>query len=471
MIGITAYGLYLPACRLKNETISQAWDRPVIKGEKAVANYDEDSLTLGLAAAFNCLGETEGSSLDGLFFASTTSPYSEKSVSSFLATALGLPEGARACDFAGSLKCGSNALLAALDGLKAGSISNGLVVAADCRLAPPGNLNEPYVGDGACALSLGKSGAIATLIDSYTVFDEYTPNWRRSGALYFDSDDPRFSQLAGYSRSVKTAISGLLSKAQIKPADIAKVATIAPDLRSQMGLVKELGFDPNKQLQDSLAASTGLIGSAHPLLCLAAALSEAEPGQKILFAAYGDGADAILFEVTSDIAEFKKRQVMKRALAHRRELKSYAKFLAFRQLIKGEESPFKIFTSTSMHLRERELNLKLYGLKCTGCGNIYHLQFKVCPHCRSKDKFDRVKLARTGKIFTFTQEYYFPAPESPVPMAVIDLDSGGRLIAQMIDTDPEEVKVGLKVELTLRRLHEAGGFYNYYWKCRPVREG
>jgi uncharacterized OB-fold protein len=55
-------------------------------------------------------------------------------------------------------------------------------------------------------------------------------------------------------------------------------------------------------------------------------------------------------------------------------------------------------------------------------------------------------------------------------MAVIDLDGGGRYLSQMTDVEASEVKVGMKVEMTFRRLHEGGGFHNYCWKCRPARE-
>ncbi|UCH90040.1 MAG: OB-fold domain-containing protein, partial [Thermoplasmata archaeon] len=77
-------------------------------------------------------------------------------------------------------------------------------------------------------------------------------------------------------------------------------------------------------------------------------------------------------------------------------------------------------------------------------------------------------LSKRGIINTFTQEYYYPTPEPPVTMAVIDLDGGGRILAQMTDTDPKSVSIGLPVELTFRRLHQGGEFLNYCWKCRPI---
>ncbi|MEE8449723.1 MAG: OB-fold domain-containing protein [Thermodesulfobacteriota bacterium] len=466
MIGITSLSVYLPSLRLKNETIAQAWGRPASRGQKAVANHDEDSLTMAIQASLNCPETVKKS--DGLFFASTTSPYGEKSASSFMATVLDCPQGTRSADFSGSLRAGTAALLAAWDGLKAGSLNQALVAAADCRLAAPGSLSESMVGDGACALVLGKNQPAAELVASYSIHSSYADSWRKSGDLYFDIDDPRFSQIAGYSQNVTAALKGLLQQTDLKPEAIAKLVTVAPDLRSQSGVAGKLGFRP-EQLQDPLATSVGGLGCAHPFLALAAALADAKAGELLLFSAYGDGADALLLKVNDGVEKLKQALKLELAVAGTREMKSYAKYLSFRSLIKGEEPKKTIFTSTSMQLREQDQTLKLYGRKCPDCGHIYHIPVRVCPSCRSKDKFERVKLARRGKIFTFTEEYYYPGPETPIPMAVVDLDSGGRMIMQMTDTEAGEAKVGLEVELVFRRLHQAGGFHNYYWKCRPLR--
>ena len=52
--------------------------------------------------------------------------------------------------------------------------------------------------------------------------------------------------------------------------------------------------------------------------------------------------------------------------------------------------------------------------------------------------------------------------------SVIDVE-GARLYLQMTDVNPKEVKLDLPVEFTFRKMHEAGGTPNYYWKCTPVR--
>ncbi len=468
MAGITSAGIYVPSYRLKAETIASAWGRSPAKGERVVANHDEDSLTMSFAAAYDALRDRGVERVGGLYFASTTSPYAEKSVSSFIATALDLPPEARTADFGGSLRAGSAALLAAIDAVKGGSASEVVVTAADCRMAAPGSASEPMVGDGAASVSIGGQDVIAEFLAHYGVYDEYADSWRKSVDYYFGTDDARFAMTMGYTRNVKSAVQGLLYKEKVDLADIDKVVMVAPDLRGQSGVAREAGPDPSK-LADGFATSLGLFGCAHPLIGLISALNESNPGDKILMVSYGDGADALLFRVTEEVDRLKRRELLKRASACARELKSYTKFLNFRRLIRTEELPYSIFTSTALAMREREQNLKLYALKCLGCGSIYPLKIRVCQKCHNKDKFEKVRLARKGKVFTYTQEYYYPSPDGPVTMAVVDLEGGGRLILQMTDVDPAEVRVGLDVELTLRKLHEAGGYYNYYWKCRPIR--
>ena len=59
-------------------------------------------------------------------------------------------------------------------------------------------------------------------------------------------------------------------------------------------------------------------------------------------------------------------------------------------------------------------------------------------------------------------------PEHPMPMVVVELDGGGRIYLQGTDCAEGEIAVGSRVRLTYRRLHQAGGNRNYYWKVRPA---
>ena len=69
MVGISSYGTYIPKFRLGKET--SGWNSGY---ERSVANFDEDSVTMGVAAARICLKGQDTNEIDGLIFATTTSP-------------------------------------------------------------------------------------------------------------------------------------------------------------------------------------------------------------------------------------------------------------------------------------------------------------------------------------------------------------------------------------------------------------
>ena len=60
MAGIISLGVHIPYLRLKREDISKTWSAGSTGGEKAVANYDEDSITMAISAAFNCINNFKG---------------------------------------------------------------------------------------------------------------------------------------------------------------------------------------------------------------------------------------------------------------------------------------------------------------------------------------------------------------------------------------------------------------------------
>jgi len=152
MVGIISWGAYIPIYRLRRKDIAKVWGLPDVPGEKAVTNFDEDSITMAVEAAVNCLSDLDRHQLSGLFFASTTSPYREKQAAAIIASAADLPGGVRAEDFTNSLRSGTIALSSALDAIHAGSSANLLVVASDSRLGKARSRFELELGDGAAAV-------------------------------------------------------------------------------------------------------------------------------------------------------------------------------------------------------------------------------------------------------------------------------------------------------------------------------
>jgi uncharacterized OB-fold protein len=95
---------------------------------------------------------------------------------------------------------------------------------------------------------------------------------------------------------------------------------------------------------------------------------------------------------------------------------------------------------------------------------------RVCETCFRKDDFEPLRLAdRTGRVVTYTFDYFFPTPEPPTVVTVTEIE-GARVHLQLVNARPEEVKIGMPVEFTFRRIHEVGSRPNYYWKATPLAE-
>ncbi|HVF92201.1 MAG TPA: 3-hydroxy-3-methylglutaryl CoA synthase, partial [Blastocatellia bacterium] len=114
MTGITSSGAYIPFYRLAHKEIARAWGARAGEGERAVANVDEDSLTMAVEAVRDLLDGREGREVDGLMYATTTSPYSEKQASALIATVADLRHDCRTADYTGSLRSATTAVRAAL---------------------------------------------------------------------------------------------------------------------------------------------------------------------------------------------------------------------------------------------------------------------------------------------------------------------------------------------------------------------
>ena len=181
MAGIVSYGAYVPWLRINRKTISAAmgWSGAgALPGEKAVANYDEDSISMAVAAGMDCVGDFEREGIGGLYFATTTSPYRERQDSGLISLALDLDSNIRTADFTDTLKAGTTALLSACEAVKAGAVNNLLACASDCRLGRAGSAQEQLFGDGAAAFLIGDKDVIASLDGSYSLSQDFMGHWR-----------------------------------------------------------------------------------------------------------------------------------------------------------------------------------------------------------------------------------------------------------------------------------------------------
>ena len=470
--GIVSYGAYVPIYRLSREEISRVWGSGPGKGEKAVSNSDEDSITMGVAAAVDCLNENDRKSVDGLYFASTTAPYREKQSASIVAAALDLRQDIFTADFADSLNAGASALRAALDAVNGGSARKVLVIGSDCRLPPPNSAFEPLLGDGAAALLVGNDDVIATIEGRHTISSDFLDIWRREkGDTYIRAWENRFIVEKGYALHLNDAVSNLLKKCNLTPKDITKAAYYGPDARSHSAMGRKLGFD-KAQMQDPMFDTLGNTGVAFFMMILVAALEKAGAGDLVLSASYGDGADALLLRITENIKAAGDRRGIERHLASKMMLPNYGRYLRFRDLMEWEGTltpPPE--SSENVFYREEMALFRGYGHKCRSCGHVQFPPQRICMWCQTKDEFDDVRIVdKKGTLFTFSlDERAVFALDLPNVLAIVDLEGGGRIYSQATDRDPLKLEIGMDMEFTFRKFHEGSGFHNYSWKLQPVR--
>ncbi len=466
MAGIISYGAYVPPTRLAFATIG---GRKAKEGgpEKAVAWNDEDAVTMAVTAAVNCLRGFDRGQVDGVLFACTTYPFGEKQGAALLARCLDLPREVRTADISGSLRAGTNALRAAVDSVKAGSAKRVLVVASDCRMGAPGSGLEMNFGDGAVAFLVGEQDAIATVDDSFAVSDEIVDVWRKAGDEFVHTWEDRFVVQEGYTPQLVDGITGLFEKTGSQAADYAKVALYAPDKRSHGGVVRKLRLSP-EQVQDPLFGQLGNTGCSFALVQLAVALENAKPGEKLLVASYGDGAEVLALSTTDHIGKLDARRGVSWHLGRRRGVASYDHYLKARNLNTTEyDAQADPGLSATIHFRERDEDVSFTAQKCRSCGAVQFPSQRVCETCFSKDEFDRHRLSdKIGKVLTYTFDFFFPTPNPPTVVTICEID-GARVHLQMVNIAPEDVKLDMPVEFEFRRIHLSGGRPNYYWKATP----
>jgi len=130
--------------------------------------------------------------------------------------------------------------------------------------------------------------------------------------------------------------------------------------------------------------------------------------------------------------------------------------------------------SVPRYWREIKYRYRLIGEMCADCGGIFFPRRAVCPRCGSKD-LEECKLADRGVVVSWTTIRNPPMgyeQYAPYVVALIELDDGVRVLSQVVDVEPEEMKTGMRLETTFRKVKEDGtsGIIEYGYKFRPVIE-
>src|SRR5229473_3036511 len=469
MAGIVSYGSYVPYRRLKRSAIAAVLGTPAGKGERAIASFDEDSVSMAVEAARDALKAAPPGDVQALIFATTTPPYAEKLSAAVIGAAAQLPAEIRASDMTGSVRAGMSAILQGADAVSGGA-KRALVAIGDCRLAAPEGKAEQTTGDGAVAFVLGAENVIAEIEASASLTRELLDTWRANGERFAHSWEERFTLTQAHSPLLGTVIKNVLEKGKCAPGDLAKVILDTPNPRTADEIARALKIDPTK-FSDSYAVTIGQTGAAHAGLMLAAALPSLKPGDRILVATVADGADAILLRVTPAAANFKPVHSVGRMIESKGDV-SYANYLKWREILPTEppRRPDPERPSGPPMFRAERWKFGFVGSRCTECRTPQLPPQRVCVKCRARDKMEPYAFAdKTARIATYALDRLAYSLNPPTVNVVLDFEGGGRFLCEMTDCEPDKVTIGDQVEMTFRKLYSADGVHNYFWKARPKR--
>jgi 3-hydroxy-3-methylglutaryl CoA synthase len=457
--GIVGYHAYLPAYRLERGAIAAAVGASA-RGSRCVAGSDEDTTTLGVAAALPVVGGRE-QAVGSVWLATTDPVYADKTNATAVHAAIGLSPGIIAADLGASVRSGIVALLAA-------TRDSGLAVLADRRGGPAGGADERDGGDAAAAFLFGEQAPLALIAGAASVTAEFIDRWRAPGAPDGATWEDRF----GEQRYAELAaqLLGELTEAGVDLAGVSRFAVAginARAVRAVTGSVRTAtGAAPHG---GDLAGLVGNAGAAHAGLVLADLLDAAQPGETLLLISLADGADALVLRATDAITE--RRGEPLRAQVDDGVTIGYPQYLLWRGRISGERSrrPDPDRPSAPFAWRNRACKLSLAGGRCRKCGAVQFPLPRVCYQCRAVDEFDSVSASgQTARIVTFTVDRLAFSPSPPLVSAIIAFEQGGRLQCELTDVS-RPLEVGDEVVPTFRRGATVGGIHNYLWKARPVQ--
>ena len=145
---------------------------------------------------------------------------------------------------------------------------------------------------------VGHGEPIARLIASHSETVDFVHQYRMHDRAHDYAWEERWVRDEGYLKIVPRAVAALLAKCGVEAGAITHFCMPGTLSRIGAAVAKRCGLNDGA-VRDNLAAVCGDTGVAHPLLMLAAALEDAKPGDRILLAAFGEGCDALLFEVTA----------------------------------------------------------------------------------------------------------------------------------------------------------------------------
>ena len=125
------------------------------------------------------------------------------------------------------------------------------------------------------------------------------------------------------------------------------------------------------------------------------------------------------------------------------------------------------------HWRLKKQRYALVGEQCPHCDAKIFPPRDVCPECGGEAK-TAYAFSGKGEVYSFTRMGNAPAgfeEQSPYTVALIKLEEGPIVTAQLTDLGDQDVQIGMPVEMVTRKLRSDGderGMLVYGYKFRPA---
>lgn len=472
--GLLASSRYVPHLRLDRGAVfaQHRWMAPglksLAKGNRAMTNWDEDSVTMAVEVGRSLLQSVAAASPAEVTLASTTLPFADRINAGIVASALGLADCTVVRDVTSSARAASTELLAALKSASANAEPR-LLLASEKRVMRPASSQEMISGDGASGVVVGTGAAIATLVASYSVRADFVDHFRQTGEAYDYGWEERWVRDEGYMKIASSTIKKCLEQEGIKPAEISHFVMPAALSRINEAMATRIGIDA-AALTSTHGESVGDLGSAQPFAMLDTALRAAAPGALILLVAFGGGCDALLLRRTGHPCPGTEPDAGKPET-------SYLKYLSFTGQLGlewGMRAEMDNKTALTAAWRGRERIAHFEGGRCRQCGTVQFPSNRLCvnPDCNAQDSQDPFSLADVpARVLSHTSDFLAYTPHPPFQFGHIDFEGGGRVLMEFTDTAPDELRSGLPVRMVFRikEFDQKRGFRRYFWKATPVR--
>jgi uncharacterized OB-fold protein len=126
----------------------------------------------------------------------------------------------------------------------------------------------------------------------------------------------------------------------------------------------------------------------------------------------------------------------------------------------------------SQHWRLKQQRYSLIGEVCPNCENKIFPPRDICPDC-GKEAKTTFQFSGKGEVYSFTTVHQAPAgheENAPYTLALVRLDEGPMITAQLTDLNNRDVEIGMPVEMVTRKLRSEGdrGMLIYGYKFRPI---